>query len=165
MHHGDTGNSDVQTSVDVVTCHRMASAVWAARLHPRSVSGCAAARLGFPEPLSSTRGSSVACAPTAKIMSTLMATYLAQNPENTPILSAKNWRNLYNFILCMCAKSGRQSVHSISSSALTSKCRGTVRPSALAVLRFTTSSNAVCWTTGKSAGLTPLRICPVYTPT
>jgi hypothetical protein len=34
-----------------------------------------------------------------------MATYLAQNPENTPILSAENWRNLHNFILCMCAKS------------------------------------------------------------
>jgi hypothetical protein len=27
---------------------------------------------------------------TAKIMSSSMATYLAQNPENTPILSAEN---------------------------------------------------------------------------
>jgi hypothetical protein len=35
-------------------------------------------------------------------MSTSMATYLAQNPENTPILSAENWRNLNNFILCIC---------------------------------------------------------------
>ena len=40
---------------------------------------------------------------TAKIMSTSMATYLAQNPENTPVLSAENWRNLHNFILCICA--------------------------------------------------------------
>jgi hypothetical protein len=35
-----------------------------------------------------------------------MAAYLAQNPENTPILSAENERNLHNLILCMCAKSG-----------------------------------------------------------
>jgi hypothetical protein len=36
-------------------------------------------------------------------MSNSMAAYLAQNPENTPILSAENERNLHNFILCMCA--------------------------------------------------------------
>jgi hypothetical protein len=37
---------------------------------------------------------------------------------------------------------------------------GTVRPSALAVLRLTTSSKVVgCWT-GRSAGLAPLRILP-----
>jgi hypothetical protein len=41
---------------------------------------------------------------TAKIMSSSMAAYLAHNPENTLILSAKNERNLHNFILCMCAK-------------------------------------------------------------
>ena len=37
---------------------------------------------------------------------------------------------------------------------------GTVRPSALAVLRLTTSSNVVGCSTGRSAGLVPLRILP-----
>jgi hypothetical protein len=46
---------------------------------------------------------------TANIMSTSMATYLAQT-QRTRHLSAENWRNLHNFILCMCAKSG----HSVS---------------------------------------------------
>src|SRR5207249_1429742 len=51
-------------------------------------------------------------------------------------------------------------VHSITSVARARIDGGTVRPSALAVLRLTTSSNVVgCWT-GKSAGLAPLRICP-----
>jgi hypothetical protein len=50
--------------------------------------------------------------------------------------------------------------HSITSSARTKINCGTVRPSALAVLRLTTSSNFVgCWT-GRSDGLTPLRILP-----
>src|SRR3981189_970989 len=51
--------------------------------------------------------------------------------------------------------------YSITSSAAT--CRGswTVRPSALAVLRFITSSNLVGCKTGKSAGFSPLRIRPV----
>src|SRR5262249_36274409 len=55
--------------------------------------------------------------------------------------------------------------HSITSSARASSVGGMSRPSALAVLRLITSSSAVGWMTGKSAGLTPLRICPVYTPT
>src|SRR5262245_54312594 len=51
--------------------------------------------------------------------------------------------------------------HSITSSARTSSAVGTVRPSALAVLRLTYSSILVaCWT-GRSAGLSPLRIRPV----
>ena len=50
--------------------------------------------------------------------------------------------------------------YSITSSAVASSLSGTVRPSALAVLRLTTSSNVVgCWT-GRSAGLVPLRILP-----
>src|SRR5262249_59187563 len=50
--------------------------------------------------------------------------------------------------------------HSITSSAVASSVRGTVRPSALAVLRLMTSSNLVgCWT-GSSAGFAPLRILP-----
>src|SRR5262245_42298670 len=54
--------------------------------------------------------------------------------------------------------------HSITSSARASSGSGTVRPSALAVLRLMTSSSFVaCWT-GRSAGLSPLRMRPVYTP-
>src|SRR5215510_6481070 len=48
--------------------------------------------------------------------------------------------------------------HSITSSAVASNIGGTSRPSALAVLRLMTSSNLVGCTTGRSAGLAPLRI-------
>src|SRR5262249_31633289 len=48
--------------------------------------------------------------------------------------------------------------HSITSSAGAGSVSGTVRPSALAVLRLTTSSNLVGCSTGRSAGLAPLRI-------
>src|SRR5262252_974720 len=44
-------------------------------------------------------------------------------------------------------------VHSITSSAVESSVAGTVRPSALAVLRLITNSNLVGCTTGKSPGL------------
>ena len=50
--------------------------------------------------------------------------------------------------------------HSITSSARARIDGGTVRPSCLAVLRFTTSSNAVGCCTGRSAGFAPLRIFP-----
>src|SRR5262249_14839052 len=49
-------------------------------------------------------------------------------------------------------------VHSITSSARASSVGGTARPSACAVLRLMTSSNLVGCTTGRSAGLVPLRI-------
>src|SRR5262249_52861960 len=52
-------------------------------------------------------------------------------------------------------------LHSIPSSAVICMISGTVRPSALAVLRLITSSNFVGCTTGRSAGFAPLRICPV----
>src|SRR5215469_483234 len=48
--------------------------------------------------------------------------------------------------------------HSITTSAATSSLSGTVRPSALAVLRLMTSSNLVGWTTGRSAAFSPLRM-------
>ena len=48
--------------------------------------------------------------------------------------------------------------YSITSSARESNCGGTVRPSALAVLRLITSSNLVGACTGKSPGFSPLRI-------
>src|SRR5262249_50446671 len=47
--------------------------------------------------------------------------------------------------------------HSITSSARASSEGGTARPIVLAVLRLITSSNLVACTTGRSAGLTPLR--------
>ena len=48
-------------------------------------------------------------------------------------------------------------LHSITSSARASSVCGTVRPSALAVLRLMTSSNLVGACTGRSAGFSPLR--------
>src|SRR5882724_3811622 len=51
-------------------------------------------------------------------------------------------------------------LHSMTSSARARIEGGTVMPSALAVLRLTTSSKGVgCWT-GRSAGFAPLRIFP-----
>src|SRR5712671_8173239 len=45
--------------------------------------------------------------------------------------------------------------HSITSSVMDSNPDGSVSPSALAVLRLTTSSNLADCTTGKSAGFSP----------
>src|SRR5947208_3442132 len=54
--------------------------------------------------------------------------------------------------------------HSITSSARPSSVIGKVTPSALAVLRLMASSTFVACCTGSSAGFTPLRMRPVYTP-
>ncbi len=51
--------------------------------------------------------------------------------------------------------------YSITSSARASSVGGIVRPRALAVLVLMTSSNLVGCTTGRSAGLSPLRMRPV----
>src|SRR6516164_287186 len=51
--------------------------------------------------------------------------------------------------------------HSITSSARPDNGSGTVRPSALAVLRLITSSIFVTCCTGRSAGFWPLRMRPV----
>jgi hypothetical protein len=51
-------------------------------------------------------------------------------------------------------------LHSITSSARASSVGGTVRPSILAVSALMTSSNLLACTTGKSAGLAPLRMRP-----
>ncbi len=50
--------------------------------------------------------------------------------------------------------------YSITSSARASSKGGTVKPSALAVLRLITSSNLVGCNTGRSVGLTPFNIRP-----
>jgi hypothetical protein len=49
-------------------------------------------------------------------------------------------------------------LHSITSSASASSLSGTLRPSALAVVRLMTSLNLVAACTGSSAGLAPLRM-------
>src|SRR5262249_19767041 len=52
--------------------------------------------------------------------------------------------------------------HSITSSARARRVDGTSRPSDLAVLRLTTSSNLVGCSTGNSAGLVPFKIRSTY---
>src|SRR5262249_10648946 len=54
--------------------------------------------------------------------------------------------------------------HSTPSSARASSLSGTCRRSAFAMPRLMTSSNLVGCTTGRSAGFSPLRIRPAYTP-
>src|SRR5262245_24500256 len=55
-------------------------------------------------------------------------------------------------------------LHSITSSARPSKVIGKVRPSVFAVFRLIKNSVFVdCWT-GRSAGLSPLRMRPTYVP-
>ena len=51
----------------------------------------------------------------------------------------------------------KQRPYSITSSARASRDGGTVRPSALAVVRLTTKSNLAGCSTGRSAGFVPLR--------
>ena len=52
----------------------------------------------------------------------------------------------------------------ITSSAVASSVSGMVRPSALAVLRLMTRSILVGCSTGRSAGLSPLRMLPHTSP-
>lgn len=56
------------------------------------------------------------------------------------------------------AKTGSRGPYSITSSARASSVAGTVRPSALAVLRLITNSYLLGACTGRSAGFSPLRI-------
>src|SRR5262245_44531735 len=55
--------------------------------------------------------------------------------------------------------------YSITSSARASSVGGTSSPGARAVTRLMTNWNLVAWTTGRPAGLAPLRTWPEYTPT
>src|SRR5262249_51642191 len=59
-------------------------------------------------------------------------------------------------VVCVVRKLVALDCHSITSSALSSSVCGTLRPSVLAVLRLTPSSNLVGSCTGKSAGGMPL---------
>src|SRR5262249_31867746 len=56
-------------------------------------------------------------------------------------------------------------LHSITSLTAACSVSGMVRPRAFAVLRLITSSNLVGCKTGRSAGFSPLRMRPAYTPT
>src|SRR5215475_12639360 len=58
----------------------------------------------------------------------------------------------------------RAPLHSITSSARASNVGGISRPSIIAVARLMTNSNLVDCTTGRSAGFTPWRMRPAYTP-
>ncbi len=75
------------------------------------------------------------------------------NSVNRP--TSKSRRNL-----ALCCLSKFRLDYSITSSARASSVAGTSRLSAFAVLRLITSSYLVGWSTGKSAGLAPLRIRP-----
>jgi hypothetical protein len=65
----------------------------------------------------------------------------------------------------LCQKRKWTAPYSITSSAMESKPDGTSMPSARAVWRLMTNSNLVDCSTGRSAGLAPLRMPPVYRPT
>src|SRR5881397_1963949 len=56
----------------------------------------------------------------------------------------------------------RLTLHRITLSALANTFGGIVRPICFAVLRLTTNSNFVGCSTGRSAGLAPLRILSTY---
>jgi hypothetical protein len=64
-------------------------------------------------------------------------------------------------LLSMTRNGHAASDHSITSSARPSNQSGTVRASALAVLRLMINSTFVACCTGRSAGFSPLRIRPV----
>src|SRR5262249_50739186 len=55
--------------------------------------------------------------------------------------------------------------HSMTSSARASSLSGIWRPSAFAVLRLMLNPNFVACMTGRSAGFSPLRMRPAYSPT
>jgi hypothetical protein len=63
-----------------------------------------------------------------------------------------------------CPKADMQPPHSITSLARPTSGSEKVRPSALAVLRLMISSTLDTCSTGRSAGLSPLRILPTKTP-
>src|SRR5262245_46384709 len=64
-------------------------------------------------------------------------------------------------VMCACLRCAPHT-YWITSSARRSRDGGIVIPSALAVLRLITSSNFIGCSTGKSAGLAPLRILSTY---
>jgi hypothetical protein len=84
------------------------------------------------------------------------------SPRVKRISGSKNFRSTpqkdFCNNICQQRTHAPQQNYSITSSARTSNEGGTVRPSALAVLRLITNSNLVGCSTGRSEGLVPLRI-------
>ena len=95
--------------------------------------------------------------PTAMLPTQLLATRGKTRADNMPRLRARRERPR-----CRGAEQRDELAagHSITSSAMASKPGGKVRPSIFAVFKLITNSNFVGWTTGKSAGFSPLRIRP-----
>jgi hypothetical protein len=89
------------------------------------------------------------------------------------VLVARRYQ-IIGIACCACARSGHRrrraaeqrdeiaAPHSITSVASTSSSGGMVKPSALAVLRLMTNSSLVDCSTGKLAGLAPLKILSTY---
>src|SRR5271165_5349238 len=98
-------------------------------------------------------------------------TVLSIWPRSRRILRRSKWsvieraadRECARRVLLFMTRSGSSTArHSITSAAATCRVNGTVRPSALAVLRLITSSNFIgCWT-GRLAGLSPRKIRSIY---
>ena len=82
---------------------------------------------------------------------------ITASPQLTDISSADQ---LVRFMPKADICSAANKSYSITSSAATSSLSGTARPSILAVPVLMTNSNLVDCTTGKSAGLAPLRMRP-----
>ena len=80
---------------------------------------------------------------------------------------APRWHNLTsdNAMISSARRPHSTFLYSITSSARTSSDGATASPSALATFRLITSSNFVGCSTGRSAGLVPLRICRALTRT
>src|SRR5262249_53155180 len=92
------------------------------------------------------------------VLGRCMQEHAAPYPYPLALLRAPHERPRYR-----CAAEQRDELaasHSITSSAVICMIIGTVRPSALAVLRLIVSANLVGCTTGKSPGLVPLRTRP-----
>jgi hypothetical protein len=81
-----------------------------------------------------------------------------------PIASSVLLRESHLSVVIRCTRNELPPFHSITSSASANKVGGRFRPSALAVFRLMTNSNFAGCTTGRSAGFSPFRMRPVYTP-
>src|SRR5215470_13867320 len=87
------------------------------------------------------------------------AEYLTYSRRSAQEVQAHGGRAVALRIGCpLSANSGHRQLHWMTSSARATSEGGTVRPSALAVLRLMTSSYFVGNSTGRSPGFSPLRM-------
>ena len=75
-----------------------------------------------------------------------------------PLYPQKRTLVVRSAMFAKCQKRTSDHTYSITSSAVASRDWGIVRPSSLAVLRLMTNSNFVGCSTGRSAGLAPLKM-------